>query len=1033
MLLVILAVGGGVSYGVYRTQKAELLDGASQDLQRASNAFVRALDHIFQPALTLSQSVLDSGIRHRTGDDLAEHFFAVVIGPVRQFEHVNGAFLGFPDGRFLHLQDLALADEIPGKSDEPGKPVVRRRIIDRPDQDSAGHWQRFDHESSRWQETTVASRPYDPRQRPWYKAAVEGGGPVWTDAYVFASSGKLGVTYAEPIYDEAGAVWAVLGVDLSLGSLSRTLVITADALASEGDVVFATDLANKMLGHPDFVSRAADLDRDTEAFLARYRQPDSFESLVVNAVDRPGEITEIEAQGRSYLATKFQLDPSRAMPLQIFLARDLQSVLAGAVSAVRRNVALVFLAVVVFATVATYAVKLRVEAAARRKAEAELIEARDIAEAATQAKSTFLATMSHEIRTPMNGVMSMAELLSLTRLDAEQRRMTRIITDSATALLTIINDILDLSKIEAGKLDIETIGFSLSEVVDGSAELLAPRAEDRGLDLLVDIDPGLVDARLGDPTRIRQILLNLGSNAVKFTERGGIGIRVTAADGDGRLLRFEVSDTGIGLTPDQQARLFQAFVQADSSTSRKYGGTGLGLSICQRLCELMGGGIGVESVPGGGSTFWFELPLEPEAAAPRRYPGDLSPASVALVGLSEAVGAVAERWLRAAGVSSVVRCADVGTAGTADLHVVGAGTPGLSAEALGRLGGTVALAGRRSELAALPASAKAEAAVLLTLPLSGATLWRAVAVALGLETADATDVGGRDDLSFAAPPIEEARAAGALVLVAEDNETNQVVIRQMLGRMGFACEVAGNGRIALEMLAASGAGFGLLLTDFNMPEMDGFDLARAVRGGEDGTGRRLPIVALTADALAGTEQRCLEAGMDGYLTKPIDSRKLGAVLARHLPQGLALRRAAAEEPAAPAPSAAPELETPDWDADIFDPRSIAETFGKLDREAVDFIDDASESWAPRIEEVNAALADGDVRRARDAAHTLKGATLSIGAVRLGRIATDIQDLLDAGDPETAGLMAEVLEPTLAEFRNTLPAIRRFAGAGPSGS
>ncbi|GHD63004.1 hypothetical protein GCM10017083_52640 [Thalassobaculum fulvum] len=1021
-MLAILAVGGGVSYAVYRVQKAELLDGASRDLRAATQAFERSLDHIFQPALTLSQSVLDSGVRHRKGEDLAEHFFAVVIGPVRQFEHVNGAFLGFPDGRFLHLQDLALADEIPGEGAERGQPVVRRRIIDRPDLDGSGRWQRFDHLGSRWQEATAAHRPYDPRQRPWYKAAVEGGGPVWTDAYVFASSGRLGVTYAEPIYDDSGAVWAVLGIDLSLGSLSRTLIVTAEALAGTGDLVFATDLANKMLGHPDFVAHATELDHDTEAFLARYREPGSFESLVVNAVDRPGEITEVQARGASYLATKFQLDPSRAMPLQIFLARDLQRVLAGAVATVRRNVALVFLAVVVFGVVATYAVKLRVEAAARRRAEAELIEARDIAEAATRAKSTFLATMSHEIRTPMNGVMSMVELLSLSRLDAEQRRMTRVIADSATALLTIINDILDLSKIEAGKLEIETIGFSLSEVVDGSAELLAPRAEERGLDLLVDVDPALVDARLGDPTRIRQILLNLGSNAVKFTERGGIGIRVAAADGDGRRLRFEVSDTGIGLTPEQQGKLFQAFVQADSSTSRKYGGTGLGLSICQRLCELMGGRIGVQSAPDAGSTFWFELPLEPAAAAPRCHAADLSAASVALIDLPDAVAGVAERWLRATGVTAVARLADVETAADADLRVVGCATPGLTAEALGRLGGTVALVGRRSELAALPAAVRAGAPVLLTLPLSGPTLWRAVAVALGLEAADATDVERRDDLAFAAPPVDEARAAGALVLVAEDNETNQVVVRQMLGRMGFACEVAANGRIALEMLAASGAGYGLLLTDFNMPEMDGFELARAVRGGEDAAGRRLPIVALTADALGGTEQRCLEAGMDGYLTKPIDSRKLGAVLARHLPQGLALRRPMADGPVAPAPAAAP-----DWDTDIFDPRSITETFGGFDREAIEFVGDASESWGPRIEEVNAALADGDVGRARDAAHTLKGATLSIGAVRLGRIAADIQDLLDAGDPETAGLMAEVLAPTLDEFRHTLPAIRRFAG------
>ncbi len=888
--LTILGAGGAGSYWVYQSEKDDLVAEASDDLRRASEAFVRALNHVFQPALTLSSSVVDSGLRRRDGEDLAEHFFALVNGPVRIFEQVNGAFLGFPDGRFLHLQDLTLAGE--AASDTATGGTVRRRIIDRPDSDGIGRWEQFDPTSDGWNPVAVDGQVYDPRRRPWYRGAADSGSPIWTDAYVFSSSGQLGVTYARPIYDQTGALWAVFGVDLSIGSLSRTLVTTSGELAELGEVVFATDLGNKVIGHPDFVTRAAELDRDTETFLARYRRPDSFESIVVRSIPEPRTITSVDAEGRTFLATKVQLDPTTAMPLQLFLARDLEAVLASAVSGVQRNVVLVFLAIVVFGTVASYAVRLRVEATARRKAEAELIDARDAAEAATRAKSSFLATMSHEIRTPMNGVMSMAELLSLTRLDAEQKRMARIIGDSATALLTIINDILDFSKIEAGKLEIERVGFSLAEVVGGSAELLAARAEDKGLDLLVDIDPSLVDARLGDPTRIRQVLLNLGSNAVKFTERGAIGIRTTALDDAGRWLRFEVTDTGIGLSPEARGKLFQAFVQADTSTSRKYGGTGLGLSICRTLCELMGGRIGVDSTPGVGSTFWVELPLDPDAAEPPRYPSDLSNASVCLVGLSDVVYALAERSLRATGVVRIARAPEVAAAGDADLLVVDCRSPDLAVGGLGRHRGAVALVGRRSELGALPAGVRTAASVQLTLPLSSRMLWRAVAVAIGLEAADAVEADQREDLSFAPPEIEAARAAGALILVAEDNETNQAVIRQLLSRMGMACEMADNGRVALSMLETADSGYGLLLTDFNMPEMDGCDLARAVRRLEEGTGLRLPIVALTADAMSGAEQACREAGMDGYLTKPIDSRKLGATLLERLPQAMALRRPA---------------------------------------------------------------------------------------------------------------------------------------------
>lgn len=1023
--VVVLCGSGAISYWVYHAQRDRLIADASHDLQDASVAFTESLNNVFEPALTLGGTVADSGILHADPADWPVLFFAIATGPVRQFEQMNGAFLGFPDGRFLHVQDLEVVDASrSGRSDRSSRGIYQR-IIGLPEINPRGTWRVFDPETGLSRATPRTSQPYDPRTRTWYKLVAADGKSHWSDVYEFASSGRLGVTYAQPIFNLDGSLWAVLGVDLSLASLSQTLVSTSSVLARAADIVFATDFADRVLGHPDLVSDSEDFRASTQAFLERYRDPLSFESVAATQLKQGSAPQIVEAEGSRFLTTRADLDPARAMPMQIYLARNLELVLAGATAVVYRNVLLAFVGVIVFGVVASYAVKLQVEVGLRQKAEAELIEARDIAEAATQAKSTFLATMSHEIRTPMNGVMSMAELLTLSRLDGEQRRMAKIITDSATALLTIINDILDFSKIEAGKLEIERVEFSLMDVVTGSAELLAPRAEEKGLELVVDIDPSLVDVRIGDPTRLRQILLNLGGNAVKFTETGRIGLRVRSSPQDDRpdMLHFAVSDTGIGLTEEQQAKLFQAFVQADSSTSRKYGGTGLGLSICQRLAELMGGTIGVTSSIGEGSTFWFALPLDAVGAAPPRYDGDLSAATVALVGLPEIHAEVAEVYLRATGVEAVDRIADPGqAAGERTLWVVDRTVFELAEDGLPDVDGHVAIFGPRTALADLPPASKTRASALLTAPLSRPELWRAVAVGLGLVPAEDIGAGSRDDLSFAPPPVDQARAENALVLVAEDNETNQAVIRQMLGRMGFACEIAENGKVALEMLDTPG--YGLLLTDFNMPVMDGFELTRTIREAEAAGGGRLPIVALTADALSGTEEACLQAGMDGYLTKPVDSRRLSGLLAEQMPQALALRRTPVVPADGDAGAESSESEV-DWDPEIFDPEILAGLDGRLDDEAKALIVSAAESWGPRVAEAASAFAGGDTVGARKIVHALKGATLSVGANRLGRILTDLQDYLDGDDSDMAEVMLEILGPSLDEFMEVLPKIKRL--------
>ncbi|MFC5354353.1 hybrid sensor histidine kinase/response regulator [Azospirillum himalayense] len=712
--------------------------------------------------------------------------------------------------------------------------------------------------------------------------------------------------------------------------------------------------------------------------------------------------------------------------------------------------------------------------------ETALHEAKNQAEEATRAKSSFLAVMSHEIRTPMNGVTAMAEMLDQTDLTEEQHGMLGVIRSSAQALLIIINDILDFSKIEAGKMEIESVPFSPLEVVEESAELVAGRIEEKGLQLSVDVGPGVPDRLTGDPTRVRQILINLMGNAVKFTEKGSVAVTVSAeprsgtegaADG-GVMLRFAVADSGIGLTEEQRAKLFQPFQQADSSTSRRFGGTGLGLTICHKLCTMMGGGIAVDSVFGEGSTFWFELPFA-VAAPTADCPQPRTPAAPAVAVDDARVVAVGFDGAGRQALQGILAAAGIAPLGWYDL------TDGLGAvtETQAGPGRLVVLVngGVQSEAAiaccraivqspafadgpvpavilAVPralASTMSEADRIgllcaVNLPLRRRRVWLAIAAALGRASLERrSEPREHDAAGWEPPPIESAIAAGALILVAEDNPINQTVIRRMLNKRGYAIEMADNGARALEMLQPGR--YGLLLTDFHMPEMDGFGLTHAIRAREreiaealgEGAVTRLPIVALTADALPGTQQRCLEAGMDGYLTKPIESRLLAETLDRFLPQARSLRLPARRTPAKPEPAAVAEASpAPSWaDADIdpqiFDLGQLSQNFGRDDPDAMVFLGDFLGMAPGLIQAAVTALEAGATGPARDAVHTLKGAALSIGAARLGRLAADTQDLLDAGDAETAALLASMLDATLDELITATAAMRASHSPAPT--
>jgi two-component system sensor histidine kinase/response regulator len=666
-----------------------------------------------------------------------------------------------------------------------------------------------------------------------------------------------------------------------------------------------------------------------------------------------------------------------------------------------------------------------------RQAVEDLATARDGALAASKAKSEFLSTMSHEIRTPMNGVIGLTELLLGTTLDSEQHEFASGIKVSAENLLVIINGILDFSRIEAGKLDIEEVAFAVPRVAEDVGRILAEAAHSKGLELLIDVHPDVPTTLLGDVVRVKQVLLNLGSNAVKFTSEGEVLIRVGVLHENAErvALRFDVIDQGIGIAESDQQRLFRTFTQADSSTTRKFGGTGLGLSICRQLVDLMGGKLGLISAPGEGSTFWFELSLKrangadiPDASLDPKSldPNNLIGQRALIVDDNATNRRILLQQFLSVGVVAVAavdayQALELAAAAAAagepfDLAVIDLNMPGMDGMELA------------DHLKANPATAPI---ILFLLSSSGERLGTAESHLRGFagcmtkpvrssELFDCliTGINGGTTPApskTAATPQPDNQEVMGMILLVEDNTMNQLVASKVLAKLGYEVEIANHGGEAVSAVQAGT--YDAILMDCQMPEMDGYEATGEIRRIE-GTARRTPIIAMTAAAMAGDRETCIAAGMDDYITKPVRPEAVAAAVERWIVRPAAVA-VTADDTTLPTDEEAP---------DALDQAQI-DVLLSLDDGVGAVLSEVIEEYLTQTDETRGELIRGiedtDALAFERAAHKLRGMCSNVGAAVLSTVCAEMETLGRLAQLDGAASLLERFDTEFARVRDAL--------------